>query len=160
MKTDLSPYIEKEINFIINKLIKLGNYKLEDGSFLYRTCTFEVNNISPNKDWQNQFSLCLFPKLLSFGGRTEVWINCRIELSADKIKSYKDTFDFYNSEVIKNIKEVILEDFKKINLVPFMDEDSFMNYFTKPETNNGFVKLSFYVNTSYPKGCWENHTLN
>ena len=31
---------------------------------------------------------------------------------------------------------------------------------TKPEINNGFVKLSFYVNTSYPKGCWENHTLS
>ena len=64
MKTNLAPYIEKEINYFVQKFASIG-WKLEDESYLVRPVDFIVNSDSKNEEWKKQFSIVLYPELLS-----------------------------------------------------------------------------------------------
>lgn len=174
MKTNLAPYIEKEINYFVQKFASIG-WKLEDDSYLVRPVNFIVNPNSANEEWKKQFSMVLYPELLSYknnykedkkvyGECTTVWTRCRISIDSSMIHFDNVTGkpDFYKSKVIDQIIRVIKEDLKKIGYKPFMDEDAFRNNFTQPEyiDNLHAVEFSFFLNYHYPQGWWENHTLS
>lgn len=153
MKIDLSSKIDEEISIIVNRLVS-NNWVQEDVSYVRKDLGFVLNSTFKNK---NHIALCLFPKILFFNKKAEVWIQCRLSFEYD----YNYRSNFYKDSRIEKICSTIIEEFMDINLTPFYDEDAFRYFFTKPNVkHNKFIDISFFVNIDYPNGFWQNHTIN
>ena len=147
MDINIQPEIDREIEGIMKKLQdKDPNFKWSDDHYFEVKTPFLINVDAKNEEWRTKLGLVFYPELLSYNNQTTPWICVRFELEG------------YDSETVRDLCKWLVQKFKDVGLYPFMDEDSTWNYF-RMEEKRGYTKYKMFVNPSYPKGYWENHTL-
>jgi hypothetical protein len=162
-KINLNDYMDKQLDFFIEKFKKIG-WKQEDTHYIFKRVGFETNPSARNKDYKYGFGIVFYAELLNYSeinnGKTEEvltpWVVCRIQI--DKNENIKYPIDCPRLQKVVNF---IKEEIKKIEWKPFYDEDAFKNNFSRPKIkeNMSSVEIKFYLNMEYPNGHWENHTL-
>lgn len=151
---NIAPELDSEIETLIDAILKNPECNQVDDGYLEITTPFELNPDAKNRDWVNKTGMVFYPELLAYGDpeaenkvRRTPWISCRVSIEGEK-----------SDELVGNLLKWLVELIKKSGYTPFMDEDAKWNHW-KEEKGNGWVEYSCYVNPSYPKGYWENHTL-
>lgn len=152
MDIDISQTTDKEIQDIIEKLKDKG-YKQVDEAYVEKDSPF-ITHPGTRDNWKNKANFVMYPKLLSYyrkekgksGWVTIPWI------------CVDTTVYFDNEENLRSFAKWLVDEFKSIELQPFMDEDSFQNHFTRINKKEE-IELKLYINPSYPKGYWSNHAL-
>ena len=129
---------------LIPALSKLG-WKQVD------THTFEV--VIQAIDFEEEkFFLVVYPELLHYhskeGDQIQVWYKCRVNGKEE-----------WTDESIGAVADYLKEFFPKLPWKPFHDEDALRGYFSKGKNRYGDPEIAFYINPSFPKGAWCNHTL-
>lgn len=136
---NLYNYIDDQIEFFIEKFKNAG-WIQEDIQYVCKKTDLQ--------DWD--LGIVFYAELLEYReeGREVItpWVVGKLEVEETDYKKLK----LYTSFVIQELK--------KMGIKPFHDEDSFMGYFAKHD-NKGWTELKFYINSEYPDGYWENHTL-
>lgn len=154
METNIAKVTDLEIEQIIKKLTKKG-YDQVDEAYVEVESPFTICEDCPNKKREKILGMALYPELLSYTGDknndwlTVPWICVNIELEGHHLMDEKK-----QREIVK----WVAEEFKSINLSPFMDEDAFANHATRNE-HKGWVELKLYINPDFPEGHWSNHAL-
>ena len=161
-KVDLAKEMHDEIEILINKLIEKGATREDDHYLTFKT-PYVINAEAQNEDKKNDLGIVLFTDLISFGAEEhdkevgyalQPWIACRMETSGEDAP-----------ENLKEIQDWFTDILKSINYAPFMDEDASNNHWKKDVHKNAQNKEDWYtyytcfVNPDYPKGFWENHTI-
>lgn len=135
MKIDISQESEKEIKIIIDKFISTG-YEQIDTQAIERKIKFDNE--------KKTIYLVFYPELLMYEDKIIPWICTELQ----------DDENLKNEDYAIEIAKFIIKEFEKINIGIFMDEDAFMQHFTKEK-----YSLKCYFNLDYPEGYWRNHTL-
>lgn len=154
MKINIAETTDKEIQDIINDLIKNENYSQIDETYIEVNTPFEINPLE-NQEWKNKIGLTLYPELLNYYEKrgeymTVPWICIEVEIE----RSPYVTDEAKQRELCK----WLVSELQAAGHKPFKDEDAFAEYFSK-EDRKGYVILKMYTNPSYPSGYWLNHTL-
>ena len=134
MLIDLSSYIDKEIVILAQRFVKTHQW-LREG-FIY---------LSHKDKWP---SITMIPDILYYSQDNR---DVAIPWLGLKAVTLKDNLE----EAIK----IILDTLENIGIKPFMDEDAYKKYFTRPKYEENLVSVTCYVNTHYINGYWYNHTL-
>lgn len=139
---NLTPIIENDINEVAKALNP--HWKREEFPFLL----YKGDNVFAKC---NCLMIYLSPYIMSYtkefgkGYNREIWIECQLVVG--------------RKENIKDSAIFMVEEFKKLPLKPFKDEDAFFQYFNKTRYIDDDHAISFYMNPDYPAGWWCNHTL-
>lgn len=151
MKTNIAALAEKEIQTIIEKLIKTYTDTVQsDVGYIEISTPFVTNPDARNEEWKTKIGLVFYPELLSYSEEKEEatvpWICVRLELENTDPKIEGDLLKWITNR------------FSEINYKPFYDEDSYRGNWRKEE-RRGWNKYKMYINPDYPEGYWANHTL-
>jgi len=139
MKLNLGPEIDREGAVIIEKFVEAG-WTQEDTAFVTRT----LGGVRQH--------LVIIPRLLWYTADEDipqvvVWYALRCAWDASE----------------EDIREIhapaMVEWLKAVGLTPFKDEDAGMLTHFRRLPDQEWPTFDCYVNPSYPKGLWENHTL-
>ncbi len=155
MNIQLKDMINNEIEHFINIFI-LNGWVREDTEIIRKKVEFIVHPEFKNN--KNKICLCLYPEILYYYDNNQqnikIWIAFKFETTKDNKVKYQS-----DSITLNKIGDWLKAELKKMNLIPFKDEDSFNNIFSKPEIKDEWVSFNFYLNKDYPNGYWCNHTL-
>jgi len=135
MKIDLATDSQKEIDIVMDMFISNGYDQIDDG-LLERKVKFDGE--------KKTIYLVFYPELLTYDNKITPWICAELQ----------DNEDVQEVEYSIEIAKFITNEFKKIDIKLFMDEDAFMQHFKKDK-----YSLKCYFNLDYPEGYWRNHTL-
>lgn len=143
MKTNIAETTDTEIRDIIEKLERHG-FEYVDQGYVEIDSPFNDNDV---------IGLALFPELLSYhDGKNWVtipWICIKVEIEGE--------IGVDENKQIELVKWLV-DSLKSSGITPFKDEDSFSGY-SKRDQRKGYVRISLYVNPSFPDGFWSNHAL-
>lgn len=159
MNTDIATDINLEISEIAEKLQTIG-WKVVDKGYITKNIGISTNPDARKEEWKTSLGLGMWPQLLTYHDGiswvTIPWICIQLGISSDDSVKYPE-----DSKRLKEVCDFILNEFRKINLKPFFDEDAYRNHFSKPQVkqNLGQTICKLYVNPSFPDGVWSNHTL-
>jgi len=154
MEINIAKTTDKEIQDIIDTLVKNENYTQEDEGCVRIKTPYEVHQGFKTEEANKTIFLVLYPELLSYyDGKNWVsipWICMRIELEGGSFGESEN-----NQRVIC---KWLVEEMDSMDIKLFKDEDSFEGHFSRDQ-RKGWVKLKMYTNPSFPKGFWSNHAL-
>ena len=167
-KINIAPELDAEIEELISKLCSTDGCEQVDTGYVEMKMPSEVWPDSKNEDFKNKIGLVFYPELLSYGDPDKSgsvqrvpWIAVRLNLSNESSAWVRDQED---QDVTSTMLDTIIKKLEAAGYKPFMDEDAFWSHW-KRETKGGDSKTytnvdyTCYVNPSYPKGHWENHTI-
>ena len=144
----------KERELVEQELINIGFKKYDSIDFTY--ITKETVNDCPNKDMLNMVCLKVYPSILAYHGKTEIWWTIAFDISNFENKKYYELNDRVRN-VLRELKEI----FKKSKYKFFYDEDAVQGMFSHPQLKQNTNSFLFkaYCNPAIPEGAWSNHTL-
>ena len=156
-------WVQEDIGYICTKIEK-DPYRFKKKPLIEKVAVESLTNISDTKAIDSipgikdmtetmHLGIVVIPRILYYSDRSNrgdqavVWMKCRFESqSSDDLEI-----------MIKHIKEEVIP---KLPWKPFYDEDAHRNNFSRPhQDRHGDWIAGFYLNPDYPKGWWENHTI-
>lgn len=149
MIENLKDKIDQDIEKVAEALLELGMDRVDDVYFELldkdnpiESALSDPQTGAPDYEFPTKFAVILFPKLISYEDKTEVWIACQVHVEND----------------LKGTAKMIKEFMNNIKFKPFKDEDSLLEMF-KVDYSFAELYIRFYVNPDYPDGYWRNHAL-
>lgn len=157
MEIDLNNEIEIEIELLKQDLIDNCGFEHDTGvGILYIEAPYRIE---PD-NLENRIIITPNPEFLDYTNTQKsydrLWIKKQVPWIAFHFDLNKNLTDNERLDILKWLSEKINQgDYK-----PFKDEDAEYYYFTKPiSVDNNYYRYKFYLNTDYPKGFGDNHTL-
>lgn len=92
------------------------------------------------------FTLVIYPILLEYTNKAEIWYKCLIKDLEEGEMDYISHF----------FKDTV---FPQLPWEPFHDEDAKLGYFSHKQKKTRGHEIAFFINPSYPEGVWENHAI-
>lgn len=148
----------EDIAEMVSETLHLSPINLSDTAFYQINCimeTFQKNGwyvitdylvISPSNCKRN-YSLMFEECLLKTGNIKTLWIACSTIINESE-----------TGYLCKEYGNYITSELSNMHLHPFRDQSAFMDYL-KVNTLPFGMKMTFYLNTEFPNGYWENHIL-
>lgn len=167
--------LRNELNLDIETIVKMfieDGWVQEDEAYILKDCGIETHPGARNVDYRTKLSITFSPELLHYSEShtpstydlskakktlqhtTTPWIKGSILIRDDETVTRPS-----DNERLREVAKWLKTEILKMPIKPFHDEDAYMGYFKRPEKTSEFIRLSFYMNPSYPEGYWQNHTI-
>lgn len=140
---DMNFYAPIQAEFMI-KITPAFNRVEQLQQFDEQAWEFRIEDIS--KEPLHIFTLVIYPTLLEYTNKAEIWYKCRVRDIEDRYLEY--ICDFFKNTV-----------FSQLPWKPFHDEDAKFGYFSHKQDRHQKHEIAFFINPSYPEGAWENHAI-